>query len=165
MPVIDNPDAIVTTTMADVQAWFANEGIDTTGASMSLSIDLMGFVSSLDVDVAMTAQQITDFKNNFFNIHTLSGITAFAGGGQVSATLVNARINEVSTVASPGDSVKLPSASPDIEIKIINDGANSLDIFPNIGNDLGAGINVAISLESGSNIIYVSYDSTNWKSV
>jgi len=65
--IITNGETVESTTIPDVQAWFTNEGIDITGKSLSLNIDLMGYVSSLDVDVTMTAQQITDFEEQFFN--------------------------------------------------------------------------------------------------
>lgn len=123
----------------------------------------MGFVSSLDVDVIMTAQQITDFKNNFFNIHVSEGLVAFSGGGQGSATLINALINEVDTVASPGDSVKLPIASEGLEVIVINNGANSLDIFPNTDDEINSlGINTAFPIATGSRFIFITYNSTNW---
>ena len=40
-----------------------------------------------------------------------AGITAFAGGGQGSATALTTEINQISTCATGGDSVKLPAAA------------------------------------------------------
>ena len=42
---------------------------------------------------------------------TETGITAFAGGGQTNATQLTATYNEVTVVASAGDSVKLLSGN------------------------------------------------------
>ena len=43
--------------------------------------------------------------------NTDTAITAYAGGGQTSATLLTAQFNKVATVASASDSVKLPQIS------------------------------------------------------
>ena len=58
------------------------------------------------------------------------GITAFAGGGAASATLVSAQTTRISVVASRGDSIKLPAAVPGLELVVINDGANVAAVYP-----------------------------------
>lgn len=63
-----------------------------------------------------------------------SGITAFAGGGQASATLLASDINRVTTVASANDSVKLPVSVAGAEVIVINDGVENLAIYGN-GSD------------------------------
>lgn len=93
---------------------------------------------------------------------TTAGITAFAGGGQASATALTTDINEVSTVATAADSVKLPSAAAGYSVTIINNGANACDVFPASGDNLGAGIDTAASLAAGAKITYDCYDTTNW---
>lgn len=91
-------------------------------------------------------------------------ITAYAGGGQVNATALTKKVNQIGTVASAGDSVKLPSAVSgfSLEITIINTGSNACDVFPSSGDSIGAGIDTAVSLAAGSNITYISYNATNW---
>lgn len=96
---------------------------------------------------------------------TLAGITAFAGGGQGSAVLLDEDLSEISTVVSPGDSVKLAFAATGLKKIVINNGANAMDVFPNTGDDLGSGVNVAQSLAAGSNVTYVAFDATNWEKV
>ena len=91
-----------------------------------------------------------------------AGITAFATGGQASATALTKDINEISTVATAGDSVKLLSAAAGLQQTIINNGANACDVFPNTGDNLGAGVDTAISLAAGAQITYLAYDATNW---
>jgi hypothetical protein len=56
-------------------------------------------------------------------------ITAFAGGGQASATAMTTEVNRVTTVATAGDSVKLPASSPGLTILVINHGANAMQVF------------------------------------
>ena len=94
--------------------------------------------------------------------HTTAGITAFATGGQANAVLLGSAINEVSTVATTADSVKLVSAEAGIKMTIINNGANAMDVFPATSDNLGAGVDTAVSLAAGANITYISYDVTNW---
>jgi hypothetical protein len=92
------------------------------------------------------------------------GITAFATGGQTSATQLNSSYNVVSTVATTGDSVKF---SPTLEVGIIvyvkNDGANAMDLFPAGGDDLGFGVGVAVSVPAGASVAFIgSVISSTW---
>lgn len=60
------------------------------------------------------------------------GVTAFAGGGQASATQLDYGINTVTVVATAADSVKLPPAVPGAVVVIrIEDasGADSCTVF------------------------------------
>ena len=94
-----------------------------------------------------------------------AGITAFAGGGQASATALTSEINEISTVATTGDSVKLPAATAakgNLTITVRNNGANACDVFPNTDDNLGAGVDTAVSLGPSATATYFSFDSTNW---
>lgn len=94
-------------------------------------------------------------------------ITAYAGGGQANAVLLSTEISEIDTVATTGDSVRLPVSAErpnyvGVKRTIINAGANALDVFPGTGNDIGAGTNVAVSLAAGANITYVNYSAILW---
>lgn len=92
---------------------------------------------------------------------TTSGITASTTQTQGNGALVSA-VNEVSTVGSANDTVTLPPALAGTVITIINNGANTLQIFPASGDNLGAGLDTSRTLESNESIIYVAYDATNW---
>lgn len=98
--------------------------------------------------------------------HTVgSGITASTTQTQGQQPLTN-DVNEISTVANANDTVTLPSAPAySRTITIINDGANTLQIFPASGDNLGSGVNTATTLASGSNIRFTNYDATNWKQI
>ncbi len=56
-------------------------------------------------------------------------LTAHAGGGQASALALTAEVNRFTTVATAGDSAKLPASSPGLSILIINSGANPMQVF------------------------------------
>ena len=93
-----------------------------------------------------------------------AGIIASTTQTQSAGTSIASDINEVSTVANVGDAVTLPSAVAGYEIKIFNNGANAMSVFPNVDDDInGNGVDTAISMAVGDNIIFVAYDSTNWE--
>jgi hypothetical protein len=60
---------------------------------------------------------------------TSTGITAHAGGGQANAVLLTAMQNQVSVCATGGDSVRLPPAQPGMELTVVNNGAQSCNVF------------------------------------
>jgi hypothetical protein len=99
-------------------------------------------------------------------IGVTAGITAFAGGGQGSATALTKYLNQVATVATSGDSVKLPAALAGSEIVVINDGASSMNIFPSTGETIDAGAaNAAYALTIlAKNVRFICAVAGAWKS-
>ena len=93
-----------------------------------------------------------------------AGLTASTTQTQGQGALT-AEVNEVATVANVNDTVTLPTAVAGLRIVIINNGANTLRIFPASGDNLGAGVDTATTLASGSNVVYQSYNATNWESI
>lgn len=97
----------------------------------------------------------------------VTGITAHAGGGQASATLLTANINDVGTVATAADSVKLPPPTiPGQIIVVANNGANAMQVFGS-GTDTINGVATAtgVSQPAGKHAFYVSEGvgaGTNW---
>src|SRR5687767_11683626 len=67
-----------------------------------------------------------------------TGITAFAGGGQASATALTTSVNNVTVCATAGDSVKLPAAATGLTVTVKNSGATALDIFPASSDSIDA---------------------------
>lgn len=94
-----------------------------------------------------------------------TGITAFATGGQASATQLAAECNYVTTVATGGDSVKLPTAALGLRIVVYNLGANSVDIFPASGGTIDAlAADAAYALASGASREFWGQSATQWRS-
>src|SRR5712664_233202 len=56
-------------------------------------------------------------------------IVARAGGGQALATQLITQTCRITTVATSGDSIKLPPSQPGLEVLIINHGANPMQVF------------------------------------
>lgn len=96
---------------------------------------------------------------------TTAGITAFATGGQASAVALVSDVNEIAVCATAGDSVKLPAAAAGQVVHIINNGAAACDVFPASGDNIGAGVDLAVSLAVATGITYACYDATNWIAV
>lgn len=101
-----------------------------------------------------TAKPVTDdltWRNS-----VATGITAYAGGGQTNATLLAAGLNEVSTVATAADSVKLPVPVAGLEITVINAHAsNSMQVFGS-GTDTINGVATAtgVAQAAGKTAVY-----------
>lgn len=95
------------------------------------------------------------------HITVTAGITASVTQSQGNGALVS-DINEVSTVANTDDTVTLPSAVSGRKVTIINNGANTLQIFPASGDDLGAGADTSTQLEINETVEFVAFDGTTW---
>ena len=93
-----------------------------------------------------------------------AGITADVGSAQGDGVLTSS-YNEISVCVNIGDAVTLPLAIAGYKVTIINNGAQSCDVFPANGNDCGGGVNTAVALAAGSNITYFAFDATNWESI
>lgn len=94
-----------------------------------------------------------------------SGITAFATGGQASARQLTAEVNVLSVVATIADSVKLPELSTNLigaHIVIVNNGANSVNVFPTLGQDASGGVNTAVAVAAAARAEFVASSATVW---
>jgi len=95
----------------------------------------------------------------------LQNITAHAGGGQANAWPLNLGINVVAVVATAGDSVKLPDDVVGQTVIVTNTGANSLNIFPFLGDNINnLGTNVAYPLAPQATVQFVGVDNFDWRS-
>ena len=73
---------------------------------------------------------------------------------------------EIATCANPGDSCTLPVAVAGQLVIVVNNGAQSADIFPASGDKIdGGSVNVAFALASGANALFICQDGTDWDSL
>ena len=84
------------------------------------------------------------------------GLTASTGSIQGGQPLVTS-FNVIDTSGTAGDSVTLPAAANIGTVIFIKNGAaaNSVDVFPALGDDLGAGANTAEALAAGDFAAYI----------
>ena len=100
--------------------------------------------------------------NTYFGV---TGISAFGGGGQGSATALTGEVNFVTTVTSANDSVKLPTAALGLRCVVYNTGASDLAVFPASGAQIDLlGTNASIIIPSGGDKEFWGQSSTAWRS-
>jgi hypothetical protein len=103
-------------------------------------------------------------KDGFRGHPTSGAVTASTtqtqGQGAITAEIVN-----VSVCANANDTVTLPTAKAGIRCYIFNNGAQTLQIFPASGDNLGAGVDTAKTLAAGKQALFIAYDATNWQPV
>ena len=153
-------------TTADINAGTVDATIGGTTPAAGTFTTLIGTnVDGIIGDNTPAAITGTTLTNTGLRTHSgTAGITADVGSAQGGSPLTT-DINEISTCANIGDSVTLPTATAFLRITIINNGANAADVFPASSDNLGAGVDTAVSLAAGANITYASYDATNWESI
>ncbi len=90
---------------------------------------------------------------------TVTGLVALPGGGQAGATALTAVYNKIGTVATAGDSVLATSALEGRTQTIVNNGAESTDVFPEPGDNFeGLAADVAVPVAVGANIKIHCFD-------
>ncbi len=111
-----------------------------------------------------------DPTNFFFNMvtsltrSTTASITASITQTQGQQALTT-DINEISTCANANDTVTLPAALAGRSCLVINNGAQTLQVFPASGDNLGAGLNTSTTIVAGSRKLFVAFNSTDWEPV
>ena len=127
--------------------------------------DLEVYLGKAVTDTEKRYSDVANRVNWLLNRHTCTaGITASTTQSQGQQPL-SSEINEVSTCANANDVVTLPSAFAGRRCAIINNGAQTLQIFPASGDDLGGGVDTATTLAAGNTVEFVAYDSTNWRAL
>jgi hypothetical protein len=92
-------------------------------------------------------------------------ITAFAGGGQGSATALSAtkNLHRVTTVATAGDSVKLPAALVGQAHYVRNDGATAMKVYGQSTETInGVASATGVLQSSGMGVWYVCTAAGQW---
>ncbi len=74
-------------------------------------------------------------------------------------------INEISVCANANDVRTLPAALAGRQCLVINNGAQTLQLFPSSGCNLGAGLNTSTTIVAGSKKLFVAYNTVNWVQV
>ncbi len=109
--------------------------------------------------------QNENFKVGFLIESSIDNITAFAGGGQAGAILLGAEVNRITTVATIGDSVKLPPSIAGLSIIVINHGGKQAQVYGS-GTDTVNDVATATGVPqmNGSTTLYFSATAGAWYS-
>lgn len=124
----------------------------------SKSVSLLSDASSTQVEAGF------GFHENFYFQSVQDFIVAKAGGGIAGATLLNAMLCRVSTVASPNDSVLLPPAWQGLSFAVLNATTNPMQVFAQGAdtiNDTVAGA-TGVSQMAKSLVWYTCHSDGNW---
>jgi len=90
-------------------------------------------------------------------------ITAFPGGGQTNATPLVVELNRITTVATNGDSVKLPNSAPGLTIFIVNHTNNSVQVFGSGTDQIDdVAATTGVSQMPNSTVLYFCATAGNW---
>jgi len=92
-----------------------------------------------------------------------TAITASTTQTQGQMPLI-AVVNDVTVCANANDTVTLPSAAPEHpQLWALNNGANTLKIYPASGDDLGAGVDTSVTLAAGAKASWAAINNTTWR--
>src|SRR3990167_7556778 len=93
---------------------------------------------------------------------TVTGIIAFAGGGQASATALTSKFNSVDTCATNEDSVKLVSALIGKKQYVYNNTSKILSVYPQTGEYINGVVDNEYFILPGQLMIFESNASGKW---
>ncbi len=98
------------------------------------------------------------------NIDVNTGISANAGGGVGSAVALTGQYNNVTTVATAADSVKLLTAVTGLIQEVKNSGANTLAVFPNTDDSINAlAADLSIDILPGCTKRFIAISAVVWE--
>lgn len=94
----------------------------------------------------------------------VSGVTAATASNQAGGYPITKAITRVTTAASAGDSLLLPAAKAgDTRIVFNKAAANSIDIFPNVGDNINAlSDDAAYALAATKGVMFVCAVNGTW---
>ncbi len=93
-----------------------------------------------------------------------TGITATASGTQATAFLLTTRVNNVTTVATAADAIKLQANPLGKVVWVMNNGANSMQVFGSNSDTINAiATATGIAHPAGALVAYVGITATGWE--
>lgn len=96
--------------------------------------------------------------------NAVTGITAFATGGQTNAVQLDTGFTNITTCATDGDSVKLPTAELGKVVVIKNSGATPAAVFPSTSDSINAyAVNLSINIPVGGMVELRAISDTVWE--
>lgn len=138
---------------------------------------VQGFIArqGLSFNNAGAGSALGSGNGGFLTLSFTDAITAHAGGAQTNAVELATNINNITTVATAADSVKLPaptttnkSPSGPLDnlgnlVIVINSGANTLAVFPDSGSTINGGsANASISVAAGDVVHFFQTSAGTW---
>lgn len=107
-------------------------------------------------------QKYNTYEEEIFEAET--GITAFAGGGQGSATALIKKWNEINTCVTDDDSVKLPISKIGMKCLVFNNTDQELSIFPVVGEKINTIVNMEFKIGARQPMMFECIKTGIWMS-
>jgi len=93
---------------------------------------------------------------------TSTALTA-TGSTQATALALTRPISQVTTVAASTGVILPTPVVAGYRVMLRNGGANALNVYPHSGGNIaGTGTNAAISIDVGTTLEFIAFDTTNW---
>lgn len=115
------------------------------------ALGILGVAHAVVLSGTDSSKQNMIVKGAFFRMSVTDSITAFATGGQTSATPLVSAFNRITTVANDNDSVLLPPCVSGIAgdvmgygntdgmtVIVLNSSTHSLNVYPQTGQGINA---------------------------
>jgi len=85
------------------------------------------------------------------------------GSSQLDAQIVYQKVNVFQNVPVGSGAILPTSYSPGAQIHVLNRGANALNIYPGVGDQIeNYGINAPIQINPGATFVVVNFDPPGW---
>ncbi len=133
---------------------------------MSASPTLTGTIGAANQTLSGTlgVTGVTTLSGYQVNGTTIN-VTAFAGGGQGSATPITTTNTVVATCATSGDSVLLPTPVVGQYCTVVNRGAATCAVYPQSGSTInGQAADQSVNIASGASTTFLATSATAWVS-
>jgi len=146
-----------------------NLSIANTHASGSVQVVCNGAMVQL---LAATKVQLSGASGgvecaNYLTRKTEAAVTASTTRTQAGGIAVDLTGDfiQVSVCANANDTIALPTAVAGREVTVVNDGANTLKIYPYTSDDLGAGVDTSTTLAAGGIAQWFAINGSTWKRI
>lgn len=108
----------------------------------------------------------TGYSGALPTVSYMTGIVAYAGGGQANATQLATVINRVTVVATASDSVRLPASAGGLQITVANAAANAMAVFPYLADAVnGAAASAVYTVAAGKTATFYCAVAGQWHAV
>ena len=143
--------------------------LDLITVTSAVDLDTMetdiGTAYQVDASVALTAD-ITMPTTYFVNNSVAAGLTASTTQTQAGGLALLNQVNQVATVANDNDAVTLPEAVVGRQCIVINNGANTLQVFPAADDSINAlAADASVTIPAGESQIFEAISIVVWKTL
>lgn len=156
----DGADGTVLTGLADVP------GTDILAPSRGGTQGLTGIVKSTSgVNSAATpgSDYILPVQSDLGNVTASGAPNQDQGDGQLAWGAGRTQaVVRITTCAATNDTVTFDGCVFGFVVYLVNDGAETVQIFPDVGDDFGEGVNVAVTVPAGGVATFVGKSATEW---